>query len=348
MSDWLEALRQAGERGSDAVLVTVLAGKGSTPREAGAKLVVTVERTFGTVGGGELEHQTIGIAREMLHAPQQRRTQRFALGASSGQICGGAAELLFARVAAGAAWVRELAAWHEQGLDCVIAMPMSDDGAECLLVSADRVWGSLGDPALDQRATASARALLKGDATAPSLAVEKISAEAFLFERIAAANFRVVLFGAGHVGRAIARILGSLPCTVTWVDSRADQFPERAPDNVRARHTETPIDEVDRASPGSYFIVTTHSHALDFELVTAILARNDSAYCGMIGSATKRRSFDNALAKRDLPADALDRLTCPIGIASLKGKEPATIAIAVAAQLLELRERTETRVSLSA
>ncbi len=83
----------------------------------------------------------------------------------------------------------------------------------------------------------------------------------------------------------------------------------------------------------------THSHALDLELVEAILRRHDFAYCGMIGSQTKRRTFENGLAKHGVPPEALARFTCPIGIPGIKGKEPGSIAVAVTAQLLELRER---------
>jgi len=87
----------------------------------------------------------------------------------------------------------------------------------------------------------------------------------------------------------------------------------------------------------------THSHALDFELVETILRRGDFAYCGMIGSATKRRTFENGLTKHGVAPAALARFTCPIGIAGITGKEPGAIAIAVAAELLQLRERATVR-----
>jgi xanthine dehydrogenase accessory factor len=103
--------------------------------------------------------------------------------------------------------------------------------------------------------------------------------------------------------------------------------------------TDAAVAEAGRAAPGSCFLVMTHSHALDFELVETILRRGDFAYCGMIGSATKRKTFENGLAKHGVPAAALARFTCPIGIPGIKGKEPSAIAIAVAAELLQLRGR---------
>jgi xanthine dehydrogenase accessory factor len=135
------------------------------------------------------------------------------------------------------------------------------------------------------------------------------------------------------------RVLGTLPCRVTWVDGRAEEFPAELPGNVRTRLTDAPLAEVGSAAPGSFFLVMTHSHALDFELVEAILRRGDFAYCGMIGSGTKRRTFEAGLAKRGLGPDALARFTCPIGIPGIKAKEPGAIAVAVAAELLQLRER---------
>jgi xanthine dehydrogenase accessory factor len=86
----------------------------------------------------------------------------------------------------------------------------------------------------------------------------------------------------------------------------------------------------------------THSHALDLELVAALLKRGDFAYCGMIGSATKRRTFEKGLGKLGVSPATIGRLTCPIGIPGIKGKEPGTIAVAVAAQLLELHARAAT------
>lgn len=338
MSHWLQALRRVGERGLDAVIVTVTSGKGSTPREAGAKMVVTVDALHGSIGGGELEYQATDIARGMLRATDGRQARRFPLGASLGQYCGGAASLLFERVTAGAGWVRVAADWLDAGSGCVVVTPMAgaDDGH--LVVRANETWGSLDSGERDAGAQEIARRMLAGRERAPRLASFDGEAAA-LFEPLEVEDFSVVLFGAGHVGRALVRVLGTLACRVSWVDSRAGEFPGETPDNVRVVLTDTPAAEVSRADPGSYFLVMTHSHALDFELLEAVLRRDDFAFCGMIGSQTKRRTFEKGLAKHGISPAALARLTCPIGIAGIKGKEPGTIAVAVAAQLLEHRER---------
>jgi xanthine dehydrogenase accessory factor len=338
MNDWLHALRQCGERGLDAVLVTVRSGTGSTPRDAGARMVVTVDAIHGTIGGGELEYQAIDVGRTLLRSSGASQTRRFPLGASLGQVCGGAANLAFERVPAGADWVRALAQLETDGTPCVLVTPAAPDAAGRLIVDDRHCWGGLGEAADDAKAAALARELLSRGGEGSEVAALGGEARVIL-EPVLPVDFEVVLFGAGHVGRALARVLGTLACRVRWVDSRAHEFPPEVAANVRLVVTDAPLDEVGRARTGAYFLVLTHSHALDFGLVEAILKRGDFAYCGMIGSATKRRTLENGLAKHGIPPATLARFTCPIGVPSIKGKEPATIAIAVAAQLLELRER---------
>jgi xanthine dehydrogenase accessory factor len=333
---WIHTLQLVSERCQDAVTVTVASGKGSTPREAGAKMVVTIDALHGTIGGGELEYQAIDLARGMLRGTRDRQAKRFGLGANLGQYCGGAADLLLERVPREAPWVSVAGRWHDAGVPLVVVTPF--DGEARLLVSAGEAWGSLGNPALDAAAAEAARTMLaNGDREAAPVTVgDSLTA---LFEPLQPTDFNIVLFGAGHVGRALVRVLGPVPCRVTWVDSRAGEFPADVPDNVRVVRSDAPTEQAAAAPRGSYFLTMTHSHALDFELVAAVLKRGDFAYCGMIGSQTKRRTFENGLAKHGVPADRLARLTCPIGIAGIKGKEPGAIAVAVAAQLIEHRER---------
>jgi xanthine dehydrogenase accessory factor len=338
VTDWLHALQRVGERGLEAVLVTVTSGQGSTPRDAGAKMLVTVDAIHGTIGGGELEFRATEVARSLLRAGGAKEAKRFPLGADLGQYCGGAASLIFERVDPDAEWVRVLAEWQQAGDACVLATPATADGR--LLVRASGTWGSLGTGAADAQATEIARRLLAETERAPRLVALEDGASV-LFEPLQPCDFHVVLFGAGHVGRALVRVLGTLPCRVTWVDSRAAEFSREVPDNARVALTDAPVAEVSAARPGSSFLVMTHSHALDLELVEAILRRGDFAYCGMIGSRTKRHTFERGLAKHGVPPEALARFTCPIGIPSIKGKEPGSIAVAVAAQLLELRGAAE-------
>jgi len=147
-----------------------------------------------------------------------------------------------------------------------------------------------------------------------------------------------VLFGAGHVGQALVRVLAYMPCTVSWADERDAQFPDNVPANVRVEPTDVPQAIVDEAPAGAFYLVMTHSHALDEQLCRHILRRGDFAYLGLIGSRTKRVKFERRLARRGVAPEALARMTCPIGVAGIHDKAPESIAIAVAAQLLQTRE----------
>ena len=347
MSHWVQVLRNVGGRGQDAVLVTLASGKGSTPREAGAKMVVTPDALHGTIGGGEVEYQATDIARQMLSETDARRSKRYPLGADFGQYCGGVANLLFERIQAGSEWVQTLSEWLDSGHRSILVTLVADsDGDRRLLVRFGDSYGTLGLAACDVRAVEQARRMLAEPLSIATVVRIQTDVDA-LFEPVEPIDFNVVLFGAGHVGRALAKVLGALPVTVSWVDSRAREFPTMVPENVRVALIDAPLQEVSAARPGSWFLVMTHSHALDLDLVEAILRREDIAFCGMIGSATKRRTFEGALAKRGIGADALVRLTCPVGIPDLEGKDPGTIAVAIAAQLLMCRERSAANLRAS-
>ena len=148
------------------------------------------------------------------------------------------------------------------------------------------------------------------------------------------AEFSVVLFGAGHVGKEVARILERLPCRLTWVDPRPEMFPS----STRAKVVieEEPEWMVDEAPPDAYYLVMTHSHALDLELVERILRRTDTAFLGLIGSETKAAKFHARLKAKGIDSS---RLVCPIGLVKA-GKHPAEVAVSAVAQLLERRAQT--------
>ena len=147
------------------------------------------------------------------------------------------------------------------------------------------------------------------------------------------ADFHVVLFGAGHVGKEVARILERLPCRLTWSDPRPEVFPASVGVNVKISIEEEPAWMVDEAPPGAFYLVMTHSHALDLEIVERVLRRNDAAFVGLIGSTTKAAKFRARLQQRKVPSE---KLTCPIGVLKA-GKHPAEVAVSVVAQLLERR-----------
>ncbi|WP_042703685.1 xanthine dehydrogenase accessory protein XdhC [Azospirillum sp. B506] len=144
----------------------------------------------------------------------------------------------------------------------------------------------------------------------------------------------LLLFGAGHVGRAMAAAFAPLPLRLLWIDGRAQEFPEAIPAGAERILTDSPLDPLAMAPAGAGYLVLTHSHALDFEIAEAALRRGDAAYVGMIGSATKRAKFERWFRARGRGVDALAGLTCPIGAALTGDKRPEVIAALVAAELL--------------
>lgn len=150
----------------------------------------------------------------------------------------------------------------------------------------------------------------------------------------------VALFGGGHVGRALVEVLGRLPVSVQWVDSRDEIFPSQLPANVQCEHSDPVQDSVADVTPGSAVLIMSFSHAEDLDVVAACLKRQRTAgdlpFIGLIGSRTKWATFRHRLEERGFTADELAQVTCPIGVAGITGKAPEVIAVAVAAQLLQL------------
>lgn len=322
MQAWLDALLR---QQSPAILVTVARTEGSVPREAGAKMLVSADSLADTIGGGHLEFVATALAREMLAQPPQemraqRRLQRLPLGPTLGQCCGGVAHLSFERVdVAGHAHFEAIRDCLARSQACLRQLPLDSAAPPSLSSGAE-------DTYLWQDARG---ACWLADACRPPAA-------------------RLYLFGAGHVGAAIVQAMSALPCRITWIDAREDMFPASLPPNVTVEATDTPEALVAAAPDDACYLVMTHSHALDQALAEAILRRGRVGWFGLIGSATKRVQFERRLQQRGIPAARVADMVCPIGIQGIAGKEPAVIAIAVAAQLLQVWQAMQTTRTISA
>ena len=267
-------------------------------------MVVTADGQGGSIGGGTLEKVATAQARAILgQAPGSWRVQDYPLGPLLGQCCGGRVRLLVERLDP------DEAGWLDR---------VQSGGLLMTRFSAGRL----------QRMTAEAvpptPASARGPAPAPGDTV---------IERVAAAPQPVVMFGAGHVGRAIAKAAEDLPFTLAWLDVRPEAAD--APGVVVADEPAL-LAAAREAGPGDVVLILTHDHALDFRLTVAAL-NGEARFVGLIGSETKRARFLSRLTKEGLGDEARDRLVCPIGLPSVVGKEPAVIAVAVLAQLLSLR-----------
>jgi xanthine dehydrogenase accessory factor len=161
-----------------------------------------------------------------------------------------------------------------------------------------------------------------------------------LRQRLAIRQTPVALFGGGHVGRAVVHVLARLPMTLTWIDSRDEIFPADLPAKVVCEHSDPVQAAVADLKPGSRVLIMSFSHAEDLDVVAACLARQrekgDLPYVGLIGSKTKWASFRQRLLARGYTEAELFHVTCPIGMPGIPGKEPEVIAVAVAAQILQV------------
>ncbi|MFD2179747.1 xanthine dehydrogenase accessory protein XdhC [Veronia pacifica] len=256
--DWIHTLAKYEKEAVPCVLVTVIDEKGSVPRSAGTKMLVTADGITDTIGGGHLEHMATQLARKMLeNRVSSMQIERFNLGASLGQCCGGMVSI-------------------------------------CL------------EPIMPQR-------------------------------------YPLMLFGAGHVAKALVPILASLPFSIIWVDEREEQFPDNVPENVETKVTDDPVAEVSELAANGFYLVMTHNHHLDFELTKAILKKGDSRYFGVIGSETKRKRFEHRLKQRDFSPEQINSMICPIGISNVAGKHPSEIAVSVAGELIGYYQTLENK-----
>ena len=328
MNEWIDELADLSAAGEPAVLVTVAGIRGSAPREIGAKMIVSRAETIGTIGGGQLEYQSTRVAVGMLE-DDQLALRSFPLGSSMGQCCGGVVEILFEPIAGGMpAWLRDLGALHGQREPAILATRISRSAPAKFVVTAEAVFGA-GD--VDDAMARRARDILAGDRSTQRNVQE-------FYEPVVMPDLNIAVFGAGHVGSAVVAALSRLDCNIRWIDNRRNIF-RNVPGNVRAVESLEPALEVAALPPESYYLVMTHSHALDFDIVDRILRRGDARYCGLIGSRSKRRRFEKRYRQQGMSQEVLDALVCPIGVDGINGKKPAEIAVAVAAEILRLHEQ---------
>lgn len=330
MNEWIDELSDLAAAGEAAVLVTVAGIRGSAPREIGAKMIVTATETIGTIGGGQLEYQSTRVAVSMLN-DQDSTLRSFPLGSSMGQCCGGVVEILFEPVADGMpAWLRDLAALHGQREPAVIATRISRSKPLKLIVTTEEVFGT----AVDQTDTSLATRARKILADNP---VSSRDVQDF-YEPIVVPDLNIAVFGAGHVGTAVVKALSDLDCNIRWIDSRPKMF-RKVPANVCAINAPDPALEVAAMPADSFYLVMTHSHAMDFNICDRVLRRKDARYCGLIGSLSKRRRFEKRFRQQGMSQSVIDQLICPIGVDGISGKKPAEIAVAAAAEILKIRDR---------
>ncbi|MEP4034763.1 xanthine dehydrogenase accessory protein XdhC [Roseibium polysiphoniae] len=307
------------QTGQDCALVTIASAAGSTPREAGARMVVRQDGSFhGTIGGGTLEFQAIKWAMAALDEGQAGLTIRtFSLGPDLGQCCGGRVDVAVeVQSAAQVLSAQHLASLEAAGATFATQAAISDD---CPVTR--QVLSKVPDEPF------------------------RLEASTLLTEIFGQDRRTLYLFGAGHVARALVLALANLPFRIIWTDSRADAFPAAVPSNVTKACKVSPETLLQDAEHDAFVLVMTHSHALDEAIVSAALAKGQFSYVGVIGSATKRARFEKRLRARGISPVAVSGLVCPIGTCMIASKSPAAIAAGVAVELLVADEAARAAVS---
>lgn len=324
------------------VRLVVASTEGSAPRGPGAAMLVMQDATSGTIGGGQLEFEAIAHARRMLATIESEPTawlrslRTWPLGPSLGQCCGGTVQVLFER-------------YGSNELDVISTIASGtevNDAANKMLVHPTRsgetvfTCPTLADltPRIhnDSAFTLEHRSLIHS--AKPTLLSATDTTGAFFVEPITHFNVPLFIYGAGHVGRAIVQVASILDFDIYWVDTHNERFPKEQFLDVQRVVARDPSIVAQASPEDAFHVVLTYSHALDLAICHALLAKPTAGFVGLIGSQTKRNKFRKRLLEAGLSRPALDRLTCPIGIGGLQGKEPATIAVSIVAQLIERLE----------
>lgn len=262
---WLNACHMLQQQGYDYCLATIVAAVGSVPRACGAKMVITTQGQYDSLGGGNLERQVIETARTELQRrcqhPNQDPTvsiERYSLTADLQQCCGGAVQVLF--------------------------------------------------------------------------------------EYFNTQQPHVAIFGAGHIGQALAPIINKLQCHATIFDSRPDWLAPLNEQGMSTQCFDSTETVISSLLPHTHLVIMTHDHRLDYDLTRLALERQSFPYIGLIGSEGKKQRFIYRLKEQLSQPELISQLTCPIGHPDIKGKRPMQVALSIAAQLNMLFEQQDAPV----
>jgi xanthine dehydrogenase accessory factor len=309
---WISAALEALAHRPALVRVTQVSLRGSGPREPGASMLVHDTGAAGTIGGGHLEWHATAIARQLMEpAAGAVCIVELNLGPDLGQCCGGRVELWLERLTGrDIPWLNEA------------ARRLRERRAFC--IASEFAGGVVR------------HRLLPESSCAAGLELRRESPDRFTLVERPTLRSPVWIFGAGHVGQMLVRLLSGLGLfEITWIDSRPDVLPAELPGGVIARLSAAPAALVADAPPGTRFVVMTHDHALDYEVCRRVLLRRDASWLGLIGSASKSARFRSRLLREGIDRESLACLTSPIGVPGITSKVPAAIAIAISAQLLQ-------------
>ncbi|MGA0839881.1 MAG: xanthine dehydrogenase accessory protein XdhC [Pseudomonadales bacterium] len=257
-------------------------------------------------------------------------------------------------------WPLAVSRCAERGEPFVLATVLATSGStprssgSKMVITASRTHDSIGGGQLEQLVIQRSREMLEEKHGGCEITHFPLAASAMqccggsmtvLLEALGMSALRLHIFGAGNVGRRVARLMRELDCSVTLIDARKEEL-AKAPKNITVRQHDDPPALLPAIAPGDHVLVMTHDHLLDYQLVKGLL-KQGHGWTGLIGSETKWRRFRARLLADGLSEVRVNTVCCPVGRFPGSGKEPMAVAISIAAQLLELRPNHRTTNDLS-
>lgn len=316
MREIVEALKKRINEKKNSMLITVVAGRGSIPRKAGAYMVVGEDgRIAGTIGGGNLEYQAILLGQKLL-AEKKNYLHEYNLGqeksAELGMVCGGNATVLFYYVDAveDAVWIGQMEAAEEKRKPFWILMPLEEGKVKIL----------------PEFQTSAHQSVTEVDGA-------RFYAEQFSYDG------KVYIFGGGHLAQELVPVLSHLGFRCIVSDDR-EEFTKQElfPGAEEIRLIDFgKLEETFTIHPEDYIVVVTRGHLCDTDAERFGL-KTSAGYIGVVGSKKKTKFVYDKLIAEGFTGEQLARVTAPIGI-EIGSETPAEIAISIAAQLIEVRAR---------
>jgi xanthine dehydrogenase accessory factor len=254
-------------------------------------------------------------------------------------------------------WFDALHQCQQQGKSYVLVTLLATagstprNGGTKMLVCDANEFDTIGGGHLEFEVIKQARHLLADNSTTQKVEHYPLSSKLgqccggatnVLFEVFTEHTQHIAIYGAGHVSKALVPILAQLPLQISWIDNRQELLDDIAkqtlPNNVKLVSSEDPAQTIVKLPSGSWVMIMTHNHQLDFDIVEAALRREDVSFVGMIGSDTKARRFRTRLAHRGFNQHTIQRLVSPVGMLDIPGKRPIEVAVSMAAQLIQRLE----------
>ncbi|WP_138159151.1 XdhC family protein [Peptoniphilus catoniae] len=334
MKNLLKRIIEETDKGKDLILMSVVSSSGSTPREAGSRMLLFDDGTiYGTIGGGSVEYNSIKYGKTFLK-DKESGTHSFMLTQNEvediGMVCGGTVVINFYYIGHKNLELidgfKSAYTWANNNENFII---VESPNKGISFIEGDEVKGSLPEDL-----TKKIKEALKE--RSKSKIIIDYEESKFFVEEIKR-KIRVILFGAGHVSQALAPILSYLDFNVLVCDDREEFITkERFPSaSERILIDFSKVSDYIDIGANDYLCVLTRGHKYD-EVIQAQALKTKAPYIGVIGSRRKKKSVDMRLKERGFSDKDIERIVSPIGI-DIACETPREIGISIAAQLIDLR-----------